>query len=144
LLDGDNLRLGLTGDLGFSDEDRIENVRRAGEVARLFAESGSVALVALISPDASARDTMRQRHADVGLPFLEVFVNTPIEECERRDPKGLYARARAGELAGFTGIDSPYEAPADADLELTPDDGSVTEQAARVVRALDHLLGGGR
>jgi bifunctional enzyme CysN/CysC len=141
MLDGDNLRHSLCGDLGFSDEDRVENVRRAGAVAQLFAESGAVALLALISPDAAARDNLKVLHEEAGLPFLEVFVNTPLEVCEERDPKGLYARARAGELAGFTGIDAPYEAPTHPDLELTPEDGSVTEQAARVVRALDARLG---
>ncbi len=141
MLDGDNLRLSVCGDLGFSDADRVENVRRAGELARLFAESGVVALVALISPDADARALMRSQHEEAGLPFLEVFVNTPLAECERRDPKGLYARARAGELPGFTGIDAPYEAPASPDVELTPDDGSLLDQARRLVRAIDTLLG---
>jgi bifunctional enzyme CysN/CysC len=140
MLDGDNLRHALCGDLGFSAADRTENVRRAGEVARLFAESGSVALLALISPDAAARDHLRDLHREAGLPFLEVFVDTPIEVCEARDPKGLYARARAGELAGFTGIDAPYERPVQPDLVLVPEDGSVTEQAARLVRAIDELV----
>jgi bifunctional enzyme CysN/CysC len=141
MLDGDNLRHALCGDLGFSAADRTENVRRAGEVARLFAESGSVALLALISPDADARDHLRDLHRDAGLPYLEVFVDTPLEVCEERDPKGLYARARAGELAGFTGIDAPYERPTNPDLVLVPDDGTPTEQAARLVRAIDALVG---
>ncbi|MGI9080798.1 MAG: adenylyl-sulfate kinase, partial [Thermoleophilaceae bacterium] len=117
LLDGDNLRHGLNGDLGFSASDRAENVRRTGEVARLFADAGLVALVSLVSPYAADRARARALHEREGLRFLEVYVNTPLEECERRDPKGLYARARAGELAGFTGIDDPYEAPERPELE---------------------------
>ena len=114
MLDGDNLRHGLNGDLGFSADDRAENVRRVGEVARLFADAGVVALVPLISPYRAGRDHARALHEAAGLPFVEVFVDTPIEVCEQRDPKGLYAKARAGELTGFTGIDDPYEAPARA------------------------------
>jgi bifunctional enzyme CysN/CysC len=117
-LDGDNLRHGLNGDLGFSAEDRNENVRRVGEVARLFADAGVVALVPLISPYRAGRDHARALHAAAGLPFFEVFVDTPIEVCEQRDPKGLYAKARAGELKGFTGIDDPYEAPLAPELTL--------------------------
>jgi adenylyl-sulfate kinase len=136
LLDGDNLRHGLSGDLGFSAEDRDENVRRASEVARLFADAGIVALVPLISPYRSGRERARAAHEAAGVPFLEVFVNTPIEECERRDPKGLYAKARAGEITGFTGIDDPYEPPNACELELTPSDGDAREQAHAVVRLL--------
>ncbi len=102
LLDGDNLRHGLNGDLGFSAEDRDENVRRVAEVARLFADAGMVALVPLISPYRAARDRARALHEAAGVPFLEVFVDAPLELCEARDPKGLYARARAGELTGMT------------------------------------------
>src|ERR671920_1097336 len=104
LLDGDNLRHGLNRDLGFSDEDRVENVRRVGEVARLLADAGVVAVAPLISPFRAGRAEARAAHESVGLPFLEVFVDTPIEECERRDPKGVYAKARRGELRGFTGV----------------------------------------
>ena len=111
LLDGDNLRHGLNADLGFSDRDRTENVRRAGEVAAMFAEAGSLALIALICPFEEDRQLIRTLHEQAGLPFAEIFVDTSIEECERRDPKGLYARARAGQLPGFTGIDSAYEVP---------------------------------
>jgi adenylyl-sulfate kinase len=136
LLDGDNLRHGLNGDLGFSTEDRDENVRRASEVARLFADAGLVALVPLISPYRAGRERARAAHEAAGVPFLEVFVNTPIEECERRDPKGLYALARAGEITGFTGIDDPYEPPSACELELTPSDGDAREQAHAVVRLL--------
>jgi bifunctional enzyme CysN/CysC len=133
MLDGDNLRHGINGDLGFSDKDRTENVRRAGEVAKMFAESGSVALISLISPCAADRQLIRALHEEAGLPFIEVFLNTPLEECERRDPKGLYARARAGQLPGFTGIDSEYEVPESAELVLEPWMGSLTEQTSLVI-----------
>ena len=123
ILDGDNLRHGLNADLGFTDEDRAENVRRVGEVARLLADAGVVALVPVISPFRAGRDGVRGMHEAAGVPFLEVFVDTPIELCEQRDPKGLYAKARAGEITGFTGIDDPYEEPAAAELVLTPADG---------------------
>lgn len=136
LLDGDNLRHGLNGDLGFSAADRSENVRRVGEVARLFADAGVVALVPLISPYRADRDRARAAHEAAGVPFFEVFVNTPIEECEARDPKGLYAKARAGEITGFTGIDDPYEAPVAPDLELTPADGDPAAQAQLVLDLL--------
>ena len=136
LLDGDNLRHGLNGDLGFSAEDRDENVRRVSEVARLFADAGVVALVPLISPYRAARERARAVHEAAGVPFLEVFVDTPLEECERRDPKGLYAKARAGEIKGFTGIDDPYEAPEHPELVLTPADGDAIAQATRVREAL--------
>jgi bifunctional enzyme CysN/CysC len=140
LLDGDNLRHGINGDLGFSDQDRKENVRRAGEVARMFAESGSLALIALICPFEEDRRLIKLLHDEVGLPFIEVFVDTSLEECERRDPKGLYARARAGELPGFTGIDSDYEPPTRPDLVLAPSTGSVSEQVSHVLELLEHLL----
>jgi bifunctional enzyme CysN/CysC len=136
MLDGDNLRHALCNDLGFSEHDRAENVRRAGEAARLFAESGSVALVSLISPCAAERRKIRELHADDDLPFIEVYVNTPIEECERRDPKGLYARARSGNLADFTGIGAGYEPPVNPDLELTPESGEIFDQAQLVVELL--------
>jgi adenylyl-sulfate kinase len=111
ILDGDNLRHGLNGDLGFSAADRAENVRRTAEVSALLADSGTVVLVALVSPYRADRDAARAVHEARGLPFLEVHVATPLEECERRDPKGLYARARAGEITGLTGVDDPYEPP---------------------------------
>jgi bifunctional enzyme CysN/CysC len=140
LLDGDNLRHGLNGDLGFSDRDRTENVRRAGEVARMFAEAGSIALIALICPFEEDRQLIRALHEEAGLPYVEIFVNTSLEECERRDPKGLYARARAGQLPGFTGIDSDYEMPANPDVVLGPDSGSLPEQVATVLETLEGLL----
>jgi bifunctional enzyme CysN/CysC len=136
LLDGDNLRHGLNGDLGFSAVDRTENIRRVGEVARLFADAGVIALVPVISPYRADREQARSTHRGMGIPFFEVFVDTPIEVCETRDPKGLYAKARAGELKGFTGIDDPYEAPAEPELRLTPDDGTAEDQASRVLALL--------
>ena len=136
LLDGDNLRHGLNADLGFSAADRTENIRRVGEVARLFADAGVVALVPVISPYRADRERARAIHEAAGLPFVEVFVDTPIEVCEARDPKGLYAKARAGEIPGFTGIDDPYEAPDAPDLRLTPADGDPAAQAALVLALL--------
>ena len=140
LLDGDNLRHGLNGDLGFSAADRDENVRRASEVARLFADAGVVALVPLISPYRAGRDRARAAHELAGLPFLEVHVDTPIEECERRDPKGLYRQARAGEITGFTGIDDPYEAPLAPELAVSSAQGSADEQAALVIAELTRRI----
>ncbi|MDL9936181.1 adenylyl-sulfate kinase [Gordonia sp. ABSL1-1] len=136
LMDGDNLRHGLNSDLGFSDDDRRENIRRTSEVAALFADSGSVSIVSLISPFASERERAREIHAERGLPFYEVFIDTPLELCEQRDPKGLYAKARRGEISQFTGIDSPYERPADADIVVTPADGGPAEVAESVLRNL--------
>lgn len=117
-LDGDNIRFGLNKNLGFSAEDRKENIRRIGEVAKLFADSGTIALTSFISPYAADRDAARALHESTGLGFLEVFVDTPIDECEKRDPKGLYRKARAGEIKGFTGVDDPYEAPTKPELRL--------------------------
>ncbi|MGZ4689434.1 MAG: adenylyl-sulfate kinase [Acidimicrobiia bacterium] len=134
MLDGDNLRHGLNGDLGFTEADRAENVRRAGEVAQLFADAGMIAIVPLISPYVADRDRVRANHRAVGLRFIEVFVDTPLDECERRDPKGLYAKARAGELKHFTGIDDPYEPPPNPDLHLVP--GPDPDTAAATVAAL--------
>ncbi len=136
VLDGDNIRHGLNADLGFSTADRAENVRRVGHVAALMADAGIVALVPLVSPYRADRDRVRELHEAAGIPFVEVFVDTPIELCEQRDPKGLYAKARAGELKGFTGIDDPYEAPEHPDLVLRPDDGTPEEMAELVLRRL--------
>jgi bifunctional enzyme CysN/CysC len=130
-LDGDNLRHGLNGDLGFSAEDRAENVRRVAEVARLFADAGVVALVPVISPYRAGRDHARSLHDAAGLPFLEVHVDAPLEVCEARDPKGLYVKARAGELTGFTGVDDPYEAPLHPDVTI--DSTSTSPEAAAEV-----------
>lgn len=137
VLDGDNLRHGLNADLGFSEDDRRENIRRVGEVAALLAGAGVVALVPLISPYRSARQAARSVAEGHGVRFVEVFVDTPIEECERRDPKGLYARARSGQLTGLTGVDDPYEAPESPELRLTPADGAPDAQACRVIDLLD-------
>ncbi|MBJ8341172.1 adenylyl-sulfate kinase [Antrihabitans sp. YC3-6] len=136
-LDGDNLRHGLNADLGFSAADRSENVRRVGAVSQLFADAGIVAVASLISPYAADRDRIRAQHEEAGLRFVEVFIDTPIEMCERRDPKGMYAKARAGEIRGFTGIDDPYEQPAHAELVLRPSDGDPVAQAARIMEYLD-------
>ncbi|HTW14377.1 MAG TPA: adenylyl-sulfate kinase [Nocardioides sp.] len=138
LLDGDNLRHGLNADLGFSAADRAESVRRTGEVAKLLADAGQVAVVSLVSPDRAARDRVRRAHEAAGLRFVEVFVDTPLEVCESRDPKGLYARARAGEIPDFTGVDAPYEAPEDPEVRLATADGSVEDLARRLVDAVLH------
>jgi len=133
VLDGDVLREGIASDLGFSAEDRSENARRAAHAARMLAEAGVVALVSLISPYAADRAAARQLHEAAGLTFAEVYVATSPDECERRDPKGLWARARAGELKGFTGVDDPYEPPASPELvvggELTVE--QATEEVLR-------------
>jgi bifunctional enzyme CysN/CysC len=138
LLDGDNLRHGVNAGLGFTAPDRKENVRRTGEVAKLFADAGMVAIVTLISPYREDRDQARRIHADAGLRFVEVFVDTPLEVCEDRDPKGLYAKARAREITGFTGVDDPYETPTSPDIVLRPDDGDPAAQAGILL----DLLGG--
>src|SRR5438132_7282293 len=136
LLDGDNLRHGLNGDLGFDRASRDENVRRMAHVARLIADAGLVAIAPLISPYAEGRAFARHVHTEAGLPFHEVYVRTPIEECERRDPKGLYAKARAGELTGFTGVDDPYEEPRNPDVLVQGDQTSAEEAAAHIARVL--------
>jgi adenylyl-sulfate kinase len=134
-LDGDNLRHGLNGDLGFSPQDRAENVRRTAHAAALLAEAGVVALVALVSPYASDRATARAIHESAGVPFHEIWVSTGLAECERRDPKGLYARARAGELPGLTGVGDIYEPPESPDLEIGGAE-PIPAAAARVLAAL--------
>jgi bifunctional enzyme CysN/CysC len=136
LLDGDNVRHGLNADLGFSADDRAENVRRIAHVAQLLADAGVVALVPVISPYRVGRQFARDIHAAAGLAFLEVWVSTPIEECERRDPKGLYVKARAGELRGFTGIDDAYEPPVSPELVLPAHELAVDESVARVLAIL--------
>jgi adenylyl-sulfate kinase len=135
-LDGDNLRHGLCRDLGFGKDDRETNVGRVGEMARLFADAGTIALVALVSPYTDCREKVRELHRRDGLRFLEVFVNTPSEECVRRDPKGLYARAHNGGLSGMTGVDAPYEAPRAPEVELTPE-MDVDAATTAVLAALD-------
>ena len=136
LLDGDNIRQGLSEDLGFSPAERTEHIRRVGQVARLIADAGTIAVVSLISPLAADREHFREAHKQANLPFFEVFVDTPVLECERRDPKGLYARARAGLIKGFTGIDAPYEAPERPELRIDTTRTSVPEAVAQIVELL--------
>src|SRR5215208_5588039 len=135
VLDGDNLRHGLNGDLGFSPEARAENVRRTSEVAALLADAGVVVIVALVSPYRADREQARAVHERLGIGFVEVYVATPLEECERRDPKGLYARARAGEISGLTGVDDPYEPPEAPEVVVGVGDG-VEADVARILAAL--------
>ena len=135
-LDGDNVRHGLNSNLGFSAADRHENIRRIGEVSKLFADAGTVAITAFISPYRCDRDLAREAHASADLSFVEVFVDAPLEVCEQRDPKGLYRRARAGELKGFTGIDDPYEPPEAADLILQTAGCDVETCVAQCLEAL--------
>jgi bifunctional enzyme CysN/CysC len=136
VLDGDNLRHGLNADLGFSMADRSENLRRLAHVATLLADSGHIVLVPVISPLEEHRAMARNVHAEAGFDFIEVFCDTPLEDCERRDPKGLYAKARAGEITHFTGIDSPYQRPKTPDLRLTPD-RTLEDQAQSVIDLLE-------
>jgi bifunctional enzyme CysN/CysC len=133
ILDGDNLRHGLNSTLGFTPEDRTENVRRVAEVAKLMADAGVVAIVSLVSPYRADRDAARAIHEAAGLPFLEVFMDTPIEVAEARDSKGLYAKARAGEITDFTGVTSPYEAPLRPELQLRPSDGDIDALAQLII-----------
>ena len=137
LLDGDNVRHGLNKDLGFSDTDRVENIRRIGEVAKLFVDSGTIVLTAFISPFIADREQARA----LLLPgqFLEVFIDTPLSVCEQRDPKGLYKKARAGEIKHFTGIDSTYEAPLNADIHVETEGRSIEACAEVVVNQLAEL-----
>ena len=134
MLDGDNVRHGLNRDLGFTEADRVENIRRVGEVAKLMVESGLIVLCSFISPYRAERDMVRRLVADG--EFIEVFVDTPIEDCMQRDPKGLYAKAKAGELKNFTGIDAPYEAPIDPEIHLQTLGQSADKLADVVIRAL--------
>ncbi|MAQ00577.1 MAG: adenylyl-sulfate kinase [Alteromonadaceae bacterium] len=135
LLDGDNVRHGLCGDLGFSDKDRVENIRRISEVAKLFVDSGMVVLTAFISPFQADRDFCRNLLADS--EFIEVFVDTPLEVCEQRDPKGLYKKARSGEIKHFTGIDSTYEAPQSPEVHLQYQDEPAEQTAERLFNLLE-------
>jgi adenylylsulfate kinase len=136
-LDGDNLRHGLCGDLGFSEADRDENVRRAGEAAKLFADAGLVVLASFISPYAAGREKVAKAHADAHIPFIDVFVDCPVDVAEQRDPKGLYAKARAGKVKGFTGIDAPYEAPEKASIHLKTVELTVEEEVEILCGALE-------
>jgi bifunctional enzyme CysN/CysC len=137
LLDGDNLRHGLSDDLGFSPGDRTENIRRVGHLTRLLADAGVVALASLVSPLKSDRETARALNDAAKLPFIEVHVATSLAECEKRDPKGLYARARRGELKGLTGVDAPYEPPEQPDLVLDTTGADIDDLAAQVIALLN-------
>ena len=134
LLDGDNVRQGLNKGLGFTEADRIENIRRVGEVANLFCDAGLVVVTAFISPFAKDREMVR--NMAMSGQFVEVFIDVPLSVCEQRDPKGLYKKARAGEIKNFTGIDSPYEVPANPELHIV-NDGISIEAAA--IQVLDYL-----
>ena len=134
LLDGDNIRMGLNKGLSFSETDRVENIRRIGEVSKLFVDAGVIVLTAFISPFVKDREQVRNL-LNVG-EFLEVFIDTPLEVCESRDPKGLYQKARTGEIPNFTGISSPYEAPANPEIWLKTNDLSVEEAASKVLAYL--------
>lgn len=136
VLDGDNIRHGLNKNLGFSAADREENIRRIGEVAKLFADAGLVTMTSFISPYRKDRDNVRALHVAAKLPFIEIFVNTPIGTCEQRDPKGLYKKARAGELKNFTGIDDPYEEPSKPELTI---DATNTSPQQATIMLLEYL-----
>jgi adenylylsulfate kinase len=137
VLDGDNIRHGLNKNLGFSAADREENIRRIGEVAKLFADCGVIAMTSFISPYLKDRDNVRALHQKDGMPFIEVFVNTPIGTCESRDPKGLYKKARAGELKNFTGIDDPYEPPTRPEITIDATTTSPQDAAALLIEYLE-------
>ncbi|MBI1916290.1 MAG: adenylyl-sulfate kinase [Planctomycetes bacterium] len=137
VLDGDNIRHGLNKNLGFSAADREENIRRIGEVAKLFADAGLITMTSFISPYRKDRDLVRQLHAAGKLAFVEVHVSTPITTCEQRDPKGLYKKARAGELKNFTGIDDPYEEPLVPELTIDATSTSPQEAAALLLEYLE-------
>jgi bifunctional enzyme CysN/CysC len=139
LLDGENLRHGLSADLGFSPADRHEHARRVASVARILADAGNVAIVGLVSPMAADRAWARELHEQADLHFVEAWVDTPLAECERRDPHQLYSRARAGELTGLTGVDAPYEAPTAPDVSLHGATESPADSAQRVIDLLDAL-----
>ena len=136
-LDGDNIRLGINKNLGFSAEDRSENIRRIGEISKLFVDTGVIALSSFISPYRVDRDMVRQLHESAGMDFIEVFVDCDLSEAERRDPKGLYKKARAGEIKGFTGIDDPYEAPEKPELHMRSDQLTVEQELDMLIGELD-------
>ncbi|KAJ3704565.1 hypothetical protein LUZ61_008270 [Rhynchospora tenuis] len=137
VLDGDNLRHGLNKDLGFSAQDRTENIRRVGEVAKLFADAGLICIASLISPYRRDRDSCRAMLPDAS--FIEVFLNMPLEVCESRDPKGLYKLARAGKIKGFTGIDDPYEPPLNCEIEIKQEEGSCPSPSAMAGQVVSYL-----
>ena len=134
LLDGDNIRMGLNKGLGFSDEDRVENIRRIGEVSKLFVDAGLIVLTAFISPFQEERDKVRNLVKEG--EFIEVFIDTPLKVCESRDPKGLYKKARDGEIPNFTGISSPYEAPSRVEIHIKNDKTSIDACVEKVIEYL--------
>ncbi|MDA7852255.1 adenylyl-sulfate kinase [Porticoccaceae bacterium] len=136
-LDGDNIRLGINKNLGFSADDRSENIRRIGEIAKLFVDSGMIVLSSFISPYRADRDQVRALHLESGFAFIEVFVDCALSEAERRDPKGLYKKARAGEIKNFTGIDDPYEEPTSAEIHLHTDEMSLEDEVAEIINYLE-------
>ena len=136
-LDGDNIRMGLNKNLGFSAEDRAENIRRIGEVSKLFAEAGILSIASFISPYTADRDAVRALHAADNIPYFECYIDCSLEVVEERDPKGLYKKARAGEIKGFTGIDDPYEAPENADLHIKTHEDDVETCVAQVIEFID-------
>jgi len=136
-LDGDNIRLGINKNLGFSAEDRTENIRRIGEIAKLFVDTGVLALTSFISPYRADRDSARALHEQAGMEFIEVYVDCPLDEAEKRDPKGLYKKARAGEIKNFTGISDPYEAPEKPELVLKTAEMSLDEEVAAIIALLE-------
>jgi len=142
-LDGDNIRFGLNKNLGFSQDDRVENIRRIGEVAKLFADSCTIAVTSFISPYRADRDLARKLHSETAqgsidkpIPFIEVWIDCPVEECEKRDPKGLYKKAREGIIKDFTGISAPYEEPLKPELHIRSDKESTEESVARITKYL--------
>ena len=136
-LDGDNIRLGINKNLGFTAEDRTENIRRIGEIAKLFVDTGVLALTSFISPYRSDRDAARALHAASGMEFIEVYVDCPLAEAEKRDPKGLYKKARAGQIKNFTGIDDPYEAPESPELVLKTAEMDLDQEVAAILALLE-------
>jgi len=138
-LDGDNIRLGINKNLGFSAADRAENIRRIGEIAKLFNEAGVITLASFISPYRADRDQVRRIHQEMGLAFVEIFVDCDLASAEKRDPKGLYKKARAGEIKNFTGIDDPYEAPVNAEIHLVSDRMSLNDEVNYITQYLQNL-----
>jgi adenylylsulfate kinase len=136
-LDGDNIRLGINKNLGFSAEDRTENIRRIGEISKLFVDCGVIALSSFISPYREDRDRVRALHAESGLSFIEVFIDCTLDVAETRDPKGLYKKARAGEIKNFTGIDDPYEAPENPEIYLRTDQMTLEDEVSIIIDYLE-------
>lgn len=135
-LDGDNIRLGINKNLGFTAEDRTENIRRIGEISKLFAEAGTITLSSFISPYRADRDVVRKLHEESGLQFIEVYVDCPLDEAEKRDPKGLYKKARAGQIKNFTGIDDPYEAPQQPELVLKTAEMTLQDEVEACIKLM--------